>query len=462
MNRRFALLCVCCALTWVGFSADLPAPPAPATARVLAPKLSLTPDHSNWTYRCGESVNFLVALTSDGAPLSNASVIYRFGPESVTADDLANLSVSDIPEMGALNRGTATIGADGRAAIPAGTLRAPGFLRCIATVEHAGRTYRAVATAGFEPENIHPTQTEPADFDAYWKSALDELAKLPVEPQLTLLPELCTDKVDVYHVRLQNVAVVGMPRTSSIFGILCEPKGPGPYPAILYVPGAGVRPYRGQREMAEHGIITFEIGIHGVPVILAPEVYDQLNTSATALYYLNNLDDRDRIYYRRVYLGCVRANDFLCQRPKFDGRNLLVTGGSQGGQLSIVTATLDPRVKAIAATYPAYCDLTGYLHGRAGGWPHPFRADRKQNRTDAKIKATSYYDTVNFARRIRVPGYYIWGYNDETCPPTSMFAAYNAITAPKQLGLLLDSGHAFYREQAEASTMWLVNFLGLK
>ena len=67
-----------------------------------------------------------------------------------------------------------------------------------------------------------------------------------------------------------------------------------------------------------------------------------------------------------MYLGCVRANDFLMTRKRFDGKTLGVTGGSQGGALSIITAGLDPRVKLLAAYYPALADVTGYLNGRAG------------------------------------------------------------------------------------------------
>ena len=83
---------------------------------------------------------------------------------------------------------------------------------------------------------------------------------------------------------------------------------------------------------------------------------------------------RDRDHDRRVYLGCVRANDLPISRPKWHGGTLVVTGGSQGGALSIVTAALDPRVRGLAAYYPALADVTGYLHNRAGGWPHMFRA----------------------------------------------------------------------------------------
>ena len=174
--------------------------------------------------------------------------------------------------------------------------------------------------------------------------------------------------------------------------------------------------------MAENGIIYFEIGIHGIPVTLDPLVYADLGKTALDGYPFFNLDNRDRYYYKRVYLGCVRAVDFIFSLPEFDGSNLAVTGGSQGGALSIVTAGLDSRVKYLAALYPALCDLTGYLHGRAGGWPHMFAEYNKPFHAKAdKIETSQYYDVVNFARLVKIPGYYTWGYNDVTCPPTSMF-----------------------------------------
>ena len=218
---------------------------------------------------------------------------------------------------------------------------------------------------------------QPADFDAFWAAGKEALAKLPVDAKLVPMPEVSNGKVDCWHVSLQNVGP-DTTGTSRFFGVLCEPKGDGPFPALLQVPGAGVRAYRGGVEMAEKGIITFQVGIHGLPVNLDPTVYEALGAGALQGYPTFNLDERDRYYYRRVYLGCVRANDFLTSRPRFDGKNLGVTGGSQGGALSIVTAGLDPRVKLLAAYYPALSDVTGYLNGRAGGWPHMFRDPKRR------------------------------------------------------------------------------------
>jgi cephalosporin-C deacetylase-like acetyl esterase len=272
--------------------------------------------------------------------------------------------------------------------------------------------------------------------------------------------------VNVYHVSFRTVGPTWTAVPARIYGILCEPKAPGHYPAVLKVPGAGVRPYSGDKELAARGAITLEIGVHGIPVNLPQETYDVLAAALNG-YWFYNLDDRETFYYRRIYLSCVRANDFLTSREMWDGKNLLVMGSSQGGQLSIVTAALDARVTGLAVTHPAFCDVAAELHGRAGGWPHPFQPDPASGKpsaqaTPAKIATATYYDTVNFARRLKVPGYYTWGYNDDVCPPTSTYAAFNVITAPKELGLTLELGHSYTPEQYEATNAWVLRTLGLK
>jgi len=423
--------------------------PAPAASRVATVQVRVAPDHRDWTYAPGENAKFRVTVTADNEPLEGVTINYTVGPEMMPAPTK-----------------TAALPGDGSGiVIDGGTMQEPGFIRCIVTAEVNGKTFRGLATAGFAPEKIVATQTQPADFDAFWQSGKDALAKIPLEPRLTLLPELCTGDVNVYHVNFRTIGESWAP-PARVYGIYCEPKAPGKYPAILKVPGAGVRPYSGDPGLAARGAIVLEIGIHGIPVNLAKEVYDALGGGPLLHYWTFNLDDRNRYYYRRVYLSCVRSNDFLASREMWNGRDLLVMGASQGGQLSIVTAALDPRVTALAATHPAGCDWTGYLHGRAGGWPHPLKPNDdgspSMHHTPAKMATMQYFDTVNFARRVKVPGHYIWGYNDEVCPPTSMYAAYNSITAPKQLQLLLEVGHQYPGEQWEAINTWVGQTLGLK
>jgi cephalosporin-C deacetylase-like acetyl esterase len=404
--------------------------------------VTVTPDHPGWIYQPGEAVRFRVDVVRDGHQVAGASVKYSVGPEMLPAATETTAVVGTTPLM-----------------IEGGTMKEPGFLRLAATAEIEGRTYRGVGTAGFAPDRIQPTQVDPPDFDAFWDAERKRLAALPLDAKWTPLPDYGTADADCSQINLQNVGVTG--GTSRLYGVLCRPRAAGKYPALLSVPGAGVRPYRGLAQMAGRGLITFQIGIHGIPVIQPQEVYDSLGRGGLSGYPTFGLDARERYYYRRVYTGTLRANDFLTSLPQWDGKNLGVTGGSQGGALAIVTAGLDRRVTRLAAYYPALSDVTGYLHARAGGWPHMFRATDGPNvhREETKIATTRYYDVVNFARRVTAPGLYSWGFNDETCPPTSMYAAYNVITAPKRLMLAYDTGHRSTQEQVDDVDDWLAGEL---
>jgi len=401
-------------------------------------KVIVAPDHSDWTYKLNEPVIFKVTVLKDGNPLKNIAIKYQVGPEKMEPIKKDSIVLKD---------GTFTI--------PSTTLKTPGFIQCIVTARYEGKDYRGLATAGYEPSAIKPTVDNPKDFISFWNAAKADLAKIPMDSKMTVMPDRCTENVNVYHVNIQNNRL-----GSRIYGILCVPKKEGKYPALLRVPGAGTRPYYGDIANAEKGIITLEIGIHGVPVNMDAAVYNNLGAGALNGYWYFNLENKDRYYYKRVYMGCIRANDFIASLPQFDGVNLGVNGGSQGGALSIITAALDPRVKYLAASYPALSDLSGYLNGRAGGWPHLFdKNNLSYNNSKEKIETAGYYDVVNFARVLKTPGMYTWGFNDETCPPTSMYASYNVITAPKSLFLALETGHWTYPEQNEKLNTWMVEKL---
>ncbi len=445
-HRCLALVLAAAALLPGTSQAQLAVP----DARILpielaATPLKVTPDRADWTYVSGAQASFRITLDLSPYPAEGVSIRYKLGPEMLEG-----------PEKSAL--------------VPAGGLVLPvtaptesGFVRCSVTATLEGKPVTVLATMGFAPEQIKPTQTAPADFDSFWATQKAALAKVEPDYRLDPAPDLSSATVEAFYLSFQNVG--GWPGPSRIYGVLCVPRREGSFPAVLSVPGAGVRPYTGNRGLAEKGVITLQIGIHGIPVNLPKEVYDGLHRGALDNYNRFNLDNRNAYYFRRVYLGCLRAADYLTTLPKWDKKNLVVMGGSQGGQLSIMTAALEPRVTALAASYPAYSDVSGYLHGRAGGWPGLFRPIAGGGVNDApvepKLFTSTYYDTLNFARRLRVPGIYFQGYNDVVCPPTSVFAVYNTITAPKQLVLGLEHGHAWSATQQAPMDAWVYQHLGI-
>lgn len=394
----------------------------------------VVPDCPGWICRAGQPARFAVSVLRAGQPVAGARVRYALGPELMPPR-----AAGDLP----LRRG--------RTEVDGGTLAQPGFLRLTVTAQVEGREYAGTGTAGFSPEEIRPAGTTPEDFEGYWREAVRQARAVPLNPTLTPLPEQSTAEAAVYHVSFQNERA-----GSRIFGMLSVPTAPGRYPALLEVPGAGVRPYRANTWIASRGAIHLAIGIHGIPVNLEPRVYEHLSGAALANYWMAGIEDRDRFYYRRVVLGAVRAGDFLATLPQWDGERYGVYGASQGGALSIITAALDERVDALAAIHPALADHEAWLHGRAGGWPHLFRWNPAVDAVPENIRTARYYDVASFARLVRVPGWYSWGVNDDVTPPSSVYAAVNVIAAPREIRLYPEAAHWTYPDQWNGMTDFLL------
>ena len=374
------------------------------------------PNHAGWIYKTGEKATVEVQFYKYGIPQDGVTVSYEIGGDMMPADTSGSVTLKQ-----------------GKAVIPVGTMREPGFRDCRLTATVDGTSYKHHVKVGFSPEKIQPYTQMPKDFKEFWENNKEEAAKYPLTYTKKLAEEYCTDKVDCYLIKLMLNN-----RGQCIYGYLFYPKNAvqGSCPVVLCPPGAGIKtikePLR-HKYYAEEGCIRFEIEIHGLNPEMSAEEFKEISNAFNGREngYLNNgLENHDNYYMKRVYLGCVRSIDLLTSLPEWDGKNVIVQGGSQGGALALITAGLDSRVTACVANHPALSDMAGYKAGRAGGYPHFFRVEGMD--TPDKLKTMAYYDVVNFARMIKVPTYITWGYNDDTCPPTTSYAVYNVLDCPKE------------------------------
>ena len=426
MKKTALLLCLLCSLL-----------PAVGQIRGNNIVVTVTPDHKDWNYKVGEKAQFVVNVLRSGTLIDDAVIDYEAGPEMYPEVTRKNVILKD---------GTMKW---------TGSMKVPGFYRLKVTAHVGGKDYVGMCTAGFSPEMLQPATKCPSDFDAFWEKALREARVNALDPHLTLLPDRCTENVNVYEVSFVNDRPQGR-----IYGILCLPVKPGKYPALLRVPGAGSRPYSGDVWTASQGAVVLEIGIHGIPVTLEQKVYDNLNHGAFEGYWETNLDEPGKNYYKRVVVGAVRAVDYIASLPEWDGKEIGVTGASQGGFLSLAVAALDKRITFMAAVHDAMCDYEVALQKRACGWPHYFY---QQDSPDMrKVEGARYYDGINFARRVTCPSFFTFGYNDEVVPPSSSWSVYNVVTAPKTISLYQMTGHYWYQEQWDEWENWLLQQMGLR
>lgn len=371
------------------------------------------PDHADWLYRTGEQAKIEIQLYRYGIPQDGVEVNYTLGQELLPSERQGSVKLKN-----------------GRAVLSVGTMRNPGFLDCVLKADIAGKSCTHHVKIGFSPEKLRPYTQQPTDFVEFWNKAKSEAEQCPMAFTTKYVPEYSNEKVDCYLIKLQCYK-----KGQHVYGYLTRPKAKGKYPVVLCPPGAGVKtlkePMR-HRFYAEQGFIRLEMEIHGLNPELSPETFKDLSASFGD-YLLKGLDDRDNYYMKKVYLACVRAIDYLTSLDEWDGKNVIVQGGSQGGALALITAGLDSRVTLCVANHPALSDMAGYKAGRADGYPHFFtKLNDYRTDTPEKLQTMAYYDVVNFARQINIPVYLTWGYNDNTCPPTTSYIVYNTLTCPKE------------------------------
>ena len=243
--------------------------------------VSVTPDHQDWNYMVGEKANFTVNVRKSGTLLNNVKVDYEAGPAMFP----------DVKKSTTLKDGMMKW---------SGSLNKPGFYRFKVIAHVDGKDYEGLCTAGFSPEKIQPYAQEPKDFDAFWKKALDEARQTDLNITKVLLPERCTQDKNVYEISYNNNRW-----GSKMYGILSVPVKEGKYPALLRVPGAGVRPYAGDTYTAPSKCIVLEIGIHGIPVTMEQKVYDDLLNGELNGYWDTNLENPDRNSYKSHHRSCA-------------------------------------------------------------------------------------------------------------------------------------------------------------
>ena len=150
-----------------------------------------------------------------------------------------------------------------------------------------------------------------------------------------------------------------------------------------------------------------------------------------------NSGDRNKYFFHRVICGMDLLIDHLAQRADINGKHIGVMGVSQGGGLSLILSALNPALKAAAVAVPALCDHHAATQNRAPGWPKLISSKVPGSEDTAK-----YYDVANFCRLINIPVWAVVGYEDETCPPATVYAAFNLIPgARKAIMPEVDKGH---------------------
>ena len=318
---------------------------------------------------------------------------------------------------------------------------APGFVdtECLLVFSQE-EVLSSKRRVGCLPEKVSVALSQASDFDEFWQKSLGDLRRVAPAPLTDEIEGKPNDRIATSEISLKSFGGI------TVRGWLEKPVDAKPmkkYPAVIRVPGYGnqSRPLGKWDDMV---VFSFNPRGHGNSQDEVP--------GKPADYWIRGLDKKENYFYRGAYLDCVRALDYLCSLDAVDKGRIAIWGASQGGGLALATAALDDRIALCIADIPFLVDWDSYF--KLTHWPEMDRwiGERKSRTWEKTLRTMSYFDAMNLCDRIKCEVFMGVGLQDRICPPTTNFAAYNRITAPKGYLIYPNKGHGLGREHNEA--MW--------
>ncbi|HOH49364.1 MAG TPA: alpha/beta fold hydrolase [Candidatus Hydrogenedentes bacterium] len=287
---------------------------------------------------------------------------------------------------------------------------------------------------------------KPADFDAYWAAALAELEATAPAPEF-LPAEFQTPFAECFDLWFTGVG------GARVYAKYLRPRHAKevPHPAVLQFHGysGSSGDWQDKLGLAALGFSVAALDVRGQ----GGRSQDPGGALGNTLHghIIRGLDDApERLFYRSVFLDTVQLARVVMALPEVDARRVGAMGMSQGGALTLACAALEPRIRRLAPMCPFLCDyrrvwemdLARDAYEELRNWFRRF--DPRHERETEIFTRLGYVDCQHLAPRIQGEVLMAVGLMDEICPPSSQFAAYNRITAPKEMALFPDFAHEHY------------------
>ncbi len=320
-----------------------------------------------------------------------------------------------------------------------------------------------VCTFGWNPDKmplVDETVYRPADFELFWAKAMEEYRAvqldLKVEDQprvykreeidrynlesACLPPNFDPDGVKSEEVISYKVSFAG-PDGGRVYAWVARPLKNGAYPALIVYPGAGTGPRPRPLDHARHGYVAMDIQVHGHDVECDDSIRYPWYNAPEESYSSQISSLKDLVWYN-LYRRALRAVDAVAALPCVDTNRIAVCGGSQGGRLSIIVASLDSRIKAavpciVNSPNMPHLYWTSRCNGFRKWWGNAAVAAPLNEASDGtesygcfnpaatpELRTLAYLDPLNFAPFAKCPAYFNGGLVDPVSPAYSTYAAY--------------------------------------
>ncbi|MHA6531441.1 acetylxylan esterase [Paenibacillus sp. BAC0078] len=287
---------------------------------------------------------------------------------------------------------------------------------------------------------------KPADFDQFWDRALSDLDAQPLDYEL-VPAEFTSELAECFHLYFTGVGGARVHCKYARPKKAVQEKGRGI--VIFHGYSCDSGDWMEKVAYAAHGISVLAMDCRGQGGLSE----DNLTVQGTTIrgHIIRGLDDPnpDNLYYRNVFLDTAQTARILMSMPEVDPTRVGAYGCSQGGALTVACAALEPRISMAVPVYPFLSDykraweldITTSAYEEINYYFRFF--DPHHEREEEIFNRLGYIDIQNLASRIQAKVLWVTGLADTICPPSTQFAAYNKITAPKDLMVYYEYGHEY-------------------
>lgn len=309
---------------------------------------------------------------------------------------------------------------------------APGFLRASASLVDAesgkairshGAVVAGASGAGAAIAALPPPE-EPEDFDAFWRDAKAE-ALDPTLPAGSLAPAPDRAAASVPGFRLTTFVASLGPGRAPATGWVSWPvrASQGSLPLVVRFDDYGMGPQTFPGDFDRDAVFVL-VHPHGFLPGKDQRTYiDAFNAISDGghggAYGFRDAENArpETCYFRGMVQRALASVRFAKTLPMWDGERITLAGRGQGAFLAVACAALmDGGPAFLRLSVPWLCGL-----GLDTSWQPKFQP------------ALRYFDTVNFARRVRVPSQIEADLLDTAHSPAGAARLYNALGGPKRL-----------------------------
>lgn len=388
-------------------------------------------DKSALSYKIGEEMNMTVYLSTGTDLASCAQFAWTMkGDDGKTSEGFA-------PGINGSVSFKTTLDTNGFVMITVKALDASG--------KEINENVRFSGAMGVHPELVTQTHEEPSDFDAFWEKAIADMNA--VSPEIIEMKEVSAQ--GGFKAYKMKVACVGNDKWTGetyVSGYLSYPEGAsaGSLKMRATFQGYGVS---SPSVSCSDGYITFAVCGHSIEVGEDSTYYTDLASDALKGHgwYATDNTDPNEVYFKYMLLRDLQALRFMKQyfgsdgNGLWDGKTITLSGASQGGFQVIALAALDSDVTSVNAGVPWLCDIGGYTDGKK----------IKSSFQPEYCDSIRYFDTANFAKRVKCPVSISAGLGDPLCPPAGVAAMYNSLTCPRTLVFKQGGTHSYTQPNGE-------------